>query len=341
MDAWQDQIGALALSLLSLSATSAAAEERTLLEIRPAFSVHELTAFTRPRARLPLVAEIGGRVVEVVLDIGEPIGEDGLFARIDDTFLRLELNDNLIEQNRLRDQIEFDQREVSRNQELSRKDNVAAAQLDRVRQTLRNTTQTLHQADLKAQVLKEKIARTSVKAPAAWSLIDRRIEPGQWVAAGERIGEVADFSTLILPFALTPQQLSALRETPAPLTVRLPELDRIVPVTIYRVNPALDEQTRKIRVDLRLDTTIEPQRGGLRALLRLRLPDPGHLLIPAAAVQRSFEEHRVQPLQGEPVPIAILGREQIDGQQWLRARAPDLAPGTVLQPMDQEPRPRP
>lgn len=299
-------------------------------EVRPSTRVIELTAFSRPRARLPLVAEMSGRIETVLRDIGEPIGEDGVFARIDATFLRLELEENAVEQARLRDQVAFDTREVERYRELARNNNVAAAQLDDTRQTLRNDTQALHRLDVQARVLAEKISRTRVLAPSGWRLIERRIEPGQWVGNGERLGEVADFSVLLLPFALTPEQLAALRTAPEPLTVDLPELGLRIPAAIYRINPALDEETRKIDVDLRLQTPVEPQRGGLRARLRLPLPDPGHLLIPAAAVHRGLEESWVQPLTGGPVTITILGSERIDDQEWLRARASGIAPGDRL-----------
>ncbi|WPL10688.1 efflux transporter, RND family, MFP subunit [Thiorhodovibrio litoralis] len=302
--------------------------------VRPSMRIIELTAFTRPRARLPVVAEIGGRVEEAQDDIGDPIGADGQFARLDATFLQLELEDNQVEQARLHDQIAFDEREVKRNQELARNKNVAASQLDQARQTLRNNTQALHRAEVRERVLKEKIARTRVLAPVGWLVIERRIEPGQWVADGERLGEVADFSTLLLPLALTPEQLSALRTMPAPLTVRLPELGREVPVAIHRINPALDEGTRKIAVDLRLQDAIEPQRGGLRAELRLPLPDPDSRLVPAAAVQRGFEENWVRPREGEAIGVTILGSERIDGEDWLRVRAPGLAPGMALSPRD-------
>lgn len=306
----------------------------SVLAARPSTRALELTAFTRPRARLPLVAEIGGRIESVMHDIGERIGDDGLFARIDATFLQLELEDNRVEQARLRDQIAFDEREVARNQELARNKNVAAAQLDQARQTLLNDTQALNRLAVQARVLDERISRTRVTAPPGWQVTERRIEPGQWVGDGERLGEVADFSSLLLPFALTPEQLAALQAMPAPLTVELPELGLTVPATIYRINPALDEQTRKIAVDLKLEDAIEPQRGGLRAELQLRFPDPDNLLIPAAAVHRGFEENWVQPVDGEQIKITILGSERIDGQNWLRARATGLSPGRPLQPRE-------
>lgn len=319
--------GIFLLCSLALIAQAADSEEWI---VRPSMRIIEFTAFTRPRARLPVVAEIGGRVEEVQDDIGESIGADGQFARLDATFLQLELEDNQVEQARLRDQIAFDGREVTRNQALARNKNVAANQLDQARQTLRNNTQALHRAEVQERVLKEKIARTQVPAPVGWQVIERRIEPGQWVSDGERLGEVADFSTLLLSLALTPEQLSALRAMPAPLTAKLPELGREVLVAIYRVNPAIDEDTRKIAVDLRLQEAIKPQRGGLRAQLRLALPDPDSRLVPAAAVQRGFEENWVQPREGEAIGVTILGSERIDGEDWLRVRAPGLAPGMPL-----------
>jgi multidrug efflux pump subunit AcrA (membrane-fusion protein) len=50
-----------------------------------------LTGCARARAELPLVAETAGRVDAVAYDIGDSVGDEGVLAQIDDTFIALEL----------------------------------------------------------------------------------------------------------------------------------------------------------------------------------------------------------------------------------------------------------
>jgi RND family efflux transporter MFP subunit len=296
----------------------------------PAVHDVELTGFTRARAGLPLVAESEGRVQAVAADIGEAIGAGGTFARIDGVFIRLELDEVQVRQDQLRSQIAFDEREVKRYRRLAEQNNAAASQLDNLEQTLRNNRHALSQLEVQQRVLEERLRRTRIAAPPGWRVTARAIEPGQWVAAGERIGEVADFGTLVVPFALTPEQHAVLGALAADgaLRLRLLDLDTEVPASVYRDNPGFDPQTRKLSVDLRLDAPVAPARGGLRALLALPMPDrSGAVLLPEAALRRSYEEYWVEPVKGDPVRVLLLGREEQADGTWLRVSSPQLAPG--------------
>ncbi|MCF7989702.1 MAG: efflux RND transporter periplasmic adaptor subunit [Thiohalocapsa sp.] len=324
-------VGCLALCLLSGSAIAVAAENEDIVAARPAEREIELSGFTRARARLPLVSETQGRVESVFYDIGERIGEDGVFARIDDTFVKLELEEVLVRREQLRSQIDYDAREVSRYERLAQQNNAAAAQLDTFEQTLRNNRHELRQLGVQERVLQERLERKQVPAPVGWRVIARTVEPGQWVNAGERIGEVADFSSLVIPFALTPSQFRALNaraDQRSGLELLLPDLDRSVPASLYRSNPGFDAETRKIAVELKLDEPLVPQRGGLRALLRLSQPErSGAVLLPARAVRHSYEEYWVEPVDGAPIRVLLLGRAKADSGDLLRVSSPDIVPG--------------
>jgi len=296
----------------------------------PAVRSVELTGFTRARARLPLVAEGDGRVESVAADIGGVIGADGTFARIDGTFIRLELDETRVRQDQLRSQIAFDEREVERYRSLARQNNAAASQLDTFEQTLRNNRHALSQLEVQQRVLEERLRRTRIQAPPGWRVTARTIEPGQWVATGERLGEVADFATLIVPFALTPEQHAALTALAdgGGLRLRLPDLEQSLPASVYRDNPGFDPETRKLAVELELDAPVQPARGGLRARLALPMPErSGAVLLPEAAVRRSYEEYWVEPLDGKPIRVLVLGREERAAGTWLRISSPELAAG--------------
>jgi len=94
------------------------------------------------------------------------------------------------------------------------------------------------------EVLAERLARTRIPAPKGWRITARSVEPGQWVAAGQTVGRAGDFSTLIAPFALTPEQFEVLRALPAPFGVRLTDQGRDARASIYRANPGFDPETR-------------------------------------------------------------------------------------------------
>jgi multidrug efflux pump subunit AcrA (membrane-fusion protein) len=190
-------------------------------------------------------------------------------------------------------------------------------------QTLRNNRQALRVLEVKERVLAERLARTRVRAPAGWLVTARNVEPGQWVREGDVIGAAADFSTLLVPFALTPEQYAALPDES--IALDLPELGLRVPASAYRINPGFDPATRKIAVELAVVGDISPRRGGLRALLTLALPErTGTVLLPAAAVEERYEEAWVTREDGARIRVTLLGSTE-DGQ--VRLAGDGIRPG--------------
>jgi RND family efflux transporter MFP subunit len=314
----------------ALLAVTCAAEETdaALATAAPAVREISLSGFTRARARLRLVAETPGRMEEVFHDIGDTIGGDGTFGRLDDTFIRLELDEVEVQQERLHAQIEYDEREVERYRKLARQNNASASQLDTLEQTLRDNRHELRVLEVRQRILEERLVRTRIRAPAGWQVTGRTVEPGQWVADGETVGEAGDFSLLIVPFALTPEQHAALARDGDSIRLRLPDLNREVSAAVYRTNPGFDPTTRKIAVDLEIKDDIEPRRGGLRAELSLSLPErTGAVLLPAAAVERSYEELWVTREDGDRVRVMLLGPGEEANGPSLRVASPDIEPG--------------
>jgi multidrug efflux pump subunit AcrA (membrane-fusion protein) len=268
----------------------------------------------------------------VTTEIGEPIGSSGLFARLDDTFIRLDLEANRIQQAQLRSTLDYAQREAKRYQELARKGNASKQRLDELEQTYRDHQHRLDELVVRERILEQRLVRTKVTAEPGWLVTMRRVEPGQRVNEGDVLGEVGDFSTLLVPFALSPGQISALDRQRDDLTVTLPDLDLEVPVRIYRVNPGFDATTRKTALDLAIDADLPQHRGGLRAQLVLKLPEAtGAVMLPEKAVEESYEEFWVTREDGERLRVVRLGNHSGPDGTWIRLTGPGIAPGDRFQ----------
>lgn len=331
-------IPALATGVDTASASAGAADAAVpaLVTAAPAMRDSALIGFTRALAELPLVAETDGRVQEIFFDVGDTVDERGRFAQLDTTFLQLDIEEVIAQQDRLRSQAAFDQREVARIRELVRQNSASASQLDALEQSLLDNDHALRALDVKRRILEERAVRATVTAPVGSRITGRQIELGQWVHAGETVGRAADFSTLLVPFALTPEQFAALEQTRDNLRLEL--LDPIdgatdaaretwVTARIYRVNPGFDPETRKIAVDLALNQAPPAARGGLRVRLRLTLPEAtGAVSLPSAALGSSYEELWVIREDGRRVPVLRLGPDARD-PELIRVTAPGLKPG--------------
>jgi len=322
-------LGLWSVAMIVAASGIAAEPSVSLVTAAPALREVTLSGFTRPRTDLPLAAETAGRVKVVAYDIGETVGKDGDFARLDATFIELELAEVDIQREQLQARITHDRREVERYTKLARRNNTSASRLDTLQQALRDNRYELRVLEVRRQVLQERLRRTRIPAPAGWRITERNLEPGQWVQAGERVGAAADFAALIVPFALTPEQYRALADTaPDDLRLYLPDLKRDVAAAVYRANPGFDPVTRKIAVDLVIRNPVEPRRGGLRAQLGLRLPErSGAVRLPAGAVDRSYEEFWVTREDGKRFRVMRLGSDQGPDGEYLRVASPDIAPG--------------
>ncbi|MBK1723508.1 efflux RND transporter periplasmic adaptor subunit [Thiocystis violacea] len=289
-----------------------------------------LSGFTRARAQVPLVAEQAGRVEAVFGDIGDALDDRGRFAQLDATFVRLDLDEIGVQQERLRSRIAFDRSEVTRYRELARAKNTSVSELDALEQSLRDNTHALAELDVKRRIAEERLARMRIHGPAGWRITGRGVEPGQWVSVGETVGHAEDFSTLLVPFALTPRELAALESAGTALQLELTDLSRQLPARIHRINPGFDPETRKIAVELTLTEPPPERRGGLRAGLELRLPESsGAVRLPSEAVASSYDEYWVMRPGGERLPVLMLGPDPLHPGQ-VRVVSPALRVGDAV-----------
>lgn len=317
---------AVVLALLAASLPAAAAE---IVSALPAGRDVTLTAFTRARASMDLTAENPGRVLAVAGEVGQAIGRDGVFARLDPTLTVLELEKNRVEQARLASAAAYLDKEAGRYRTLVAGNVADQASLDKLEQDLDAARRQLAALKVEEKRLAEVIARHVVRAPAGWRIVRRDVEPGQWVAAGQVLGRAGDFARLLAPLALAPEELAALRRVGKDLRVSLPDLGLDVPAEVYRVSPAFDPDTRKTALDLALRGDLPELRGGLRVLLRLTVPDAaGAVLLPEAALRRRYDEYFLLREGGERVPVVLLERTA-DGR--VRVANHTLKPGDRFQ----------
>ena len=267
-----------------------------------------LTGFTRARNSMTLVSEESGRVESVAVDVGDTLGQDGLFARLDTTFIALDLDTNRTDQQRLKSDLEYSRKELERYQTLVKNRTAAQSTLDSNVRAHQSALQQLKAKKVEERVLMERLKRFNLTGPAGWKVVTRYIEPGEWITTGEKVAELGRFDVLLVPFALSAQEYRALKEMGDSVELRLSDLDKTVRARVARVSPGFDEETRKINVDLEITQGDFEFRGGVRTELVIDLPDPGGaVLVPKSALIKAYEEHFLMTPGGERVRVILLG----------------------------------
>jgi multidrug efflux pump subunit AcrA (membrane-fusion protein) len=321
-----------------------------------------LSGYTRSRTKQTLAAEVTGKVLKVNYDVGQVVG-DKPFLEIDPTFIdfqidqaRLTLQKLKVAKNRTQSQKDYLQTEFARIDRLRQGKVTTRAKWDASAEDLKQAELSLQTNDLeikslalRLKELEERRSRHALMAPKGWIVVQRKVEPGEIIASGVPLGQVADFTQLVVPLFVSSQQLTAIKkqdQSHVPMKEKLSELlstdldsDRNpLYITVEGkpargrlkwVNPDFDERSRKLAIEVAVVGFKGDVRGGLLTEITIDVPSDG-LMVPKAAVSRRYDNPNViLKKDGKTVPVTILDENQ---GYFIIAATKNLAVGMALAP---------
>lgn len=289
-----------------------------------------LTGYTRARTVLDLASEATGKVEEVYSDVGQTIGKKGKFACLDQTFIKLDIESNQAEIAKTQIDIDYFTKQVERYKKLVSKNSSSQQQLDDLQRSLGSSEQQLRTLKTRKRELLERKKRFCMSAPEDWVVIERYIEPGEWVQSGDSVAKVGDFSRLLIPYALSMTEYKSLSNNADQLKVSLPDLGMDLPAHLERVSPAFDEKSRKIMLDLEIAGDLKQLRGGLQADLLLNLPNSRKsVILPKSAIDERYEQYWVERPNGQRLSVVYLGvvKSNESNLPMVRISHPDIQAG--------------
>lgn len=206
------------------------------------------------RHETALAFEVGGRVTERLVDVGDTVAAGAVLARLDDTDLRLRERD-------LRARLAASKAEradaataLRRAAELRPKGFVSQADVDRA--SYRDQAAAAQVQALAAQLALagRELAYAALTAPAAGIITARMVEAGQVVGAGQPAFSLAQTGPVEAVFDLPEPQRAAL---PATVTVTLwTQPDRPLTAKVREIAPQAAGDSRTYRVRATLPDTI-------------------------------------------------------------------------------------
>ncbi|NDV26237.1 efflux RND transporter periplasmic adaptor subunit [Desulfovibrio sp. JC010] len=294
--------------------------------------VISLTGFTRPRVAMTLVSEESAVCTRVYSDVGDTIGSSGKFAELDPTFIKLEIAQLQADLKRLRSDLTYYDKEAKRYIKLVKKNTAAQSELDLHIRNFESAEASLRSTQLKLNVDREHLRRYTLRGPEGWRVIKRYIEPGEWVNKGEKVAELGNFKTLLVPYALTIPELKKVRKANGSITLKLPDLNIEVPAGLERISPDFDPETRKVAVDFEISKGKFEFRGGLRTELDIKMPDPGGaVVVPKSALLKAYDDTFIVRPDGVRVKVLVLG-DTDDGRVRVSSRAVKAGEEFLIKP---------
>ncbi|MCG8669323.1 MAG: HlyD family efflux transporter periplasmic adaptor subunit [Pseudomonadales bacterium] len=296
---------------------------------QPAQQRTTLYGFTRAHKAFPITFEVSGKVVVIYAEVGERI-TDASFACLDSQFVDLDIQHNNSQISALQADLTFLEKQLNRQSKLLKKESTSITQYE---DTERQFTATKHQLEsLKVQktILEERKQRHCISLPSGWRIKQRQLEAGEWINAGQPVGEVGDFRKLIVPLSVTVNEYQYLVQNKDKLELVLPEISDSVPAHIYRTYPGFDEQGHKIKIDLAIDNTEELLRGGLKAELNIYLPAAAHTYyVPESALEKRYGEYWLKTKSGDEIAVTFISltdETNADGLRLVKISTKAIAP---------------
>lgn len=148
---------------------------------------------------------------------------------------------------------------------------------------------------------------TAVRAPSSATVIERLVNPGQWIAAGTVVIKLANLSTVWVMVNLPEARLPAV-QVGATVEIRVAALDHAVIVgKVSYIESQLDPETRTAPVRIEVPNPGQRLRIGMSVDVAIEGRQTGgdQLMIPSTAVQRIGERTVVF------VPLDDAGKFQI------------------------------
>ncbi len=297
--------------LAGLQVCHAAAPAEELISPLPYKRTIQLSGFTRPIQKMSVSSEVSGTCLQVFADVGEAVPDSGIFAVLDDTFIRLDLTANDLAQQKIRRQLAEEEKTLERYTTLWEKNTTTLAKLDEVKLQASLHEITLQDLANTRRRLEETQSRYIITAPKGWEVMERMIEPGEYAQPGQSLAVLGNFRQLLVSMALSFNELQALQQT-GEILLQLPDLQTAVTARIHRISPDFDALTRKIPVDLiiagehpRVPHTL---RSGVRTEMSLSVESKAHtFLVPNSALINRYESYWVVGEGGRRVKVIFLG----------------------------------
>ncbi|PYE19846.1 multidrug efflux system membrane fusion protein [Paraburkholderia silvatlantica] len=167
------------------------------------------------------------------------------------------------------------------------------------RETLEQRKAEAAEAVAAVRQLDARIEQKAIRAPFTGQLGIRRINPGQYLNAGDAIATLTQLDPLYVNFTLPQQDLSEL--TPgAPVHVTVDAAPgKLFDAKVSTIEPRIDGETRNIAVQALIPSAGQLLKSGMYATARLMLPATADaIVLPLTAIQTSASGDSVVVVQG-------------------------------------------
>lgn len=232
-------------------------------------------------------AEVGGTVIQVAVEAGQPVGRGTLLGRISDDAIRDQVQSARSAARTASEALAVARRNAERSERLAAAGALAERDLEQARWSATNAEAALAEANARIAAAEKQWSYTQLRSPIGGVVSERHVRAGDVVSAGNPLFTVVDPTSLKLEAQVPVATIEALRVgTRVPFTVDGLG-DRVFEGRIARINPAVDPMTRQVRITVTLPNHSGRLVAGLFAQGRAATESRTGVAVPLSAIDRS------------------------------------------------------
>jgi len=198
------------------------------------------------RASPEIAAEVSGRVISVIADIGDVVDKGQVLARIDSEKYDLQLAQSKAEIARLSALLVNQELDLKRAEKLFKDNLVSAEMVDRARAEFNALSEQINAANAQLRNSERLVEETEIKAPIKTKVAAKYVDIGDFVQNGMIVYELVDTNNLRVALSFPEYQSLKLKKGLTVFLTTPTSRDQNVETIIKEIKPSVNSNNRSI-----------------------------------------------------------------------------------------------
>ena len=235
-----------------------------------------------PHRTVTVSAEIAGQLVNVAVDEGSAVEEGDLLAQINDTDIRLQLDEARSAVSRER--VDLARENYERMQSLLEEGVLSRAVVDQAQSEYLSLDSAYRSAQARIRQLQEQLRKASIRAPISGRVAATPVNQGEFLAPGAPVAVIENMQQALVVVELSDRDIVKVRAAQAVEVTTDAYPERVFRGIVDNTATAASPVTRTFKVEARIDNGDGSLRSGMIAALRVLLDEKVAMVIPIEAL---------------------------------------------------------